>query len=172
MEYWEESWRLEETCCNSNSIKRQEDLVIRGQVETIQTTALLRTVRILRRVLETCGDLLSLKIDKITGRLGHIEQVETIQTTALLRTVRIPRRVLETWGDLLSLKLDKETGRHGHMRTSGNHPDYRIIKNRILIIVLEAWGDLLSLKLDKETGRLGPKRTIGNHPDYSIIKND
>ena len=30
-----------------------EDLEIRGQVETIQTTALLISVRILRRVLET-----------------------------------------------------------------------------------------------------------------------
>ena len=31
-----------------------EDLEIRGQVETIQTTALLRSARIPRRVLETC----------------------------------------------------------------------------------------------------------------------
>ena len=30
-----------------------EDMEIRGQEETIQTTALLRSVRILRRVLET-----------------------------------------------------------------------------------------------------------------------
>ena len=30
-----------------------EDLEIRGQVETIQTTTLLRSARILRRVLET-----------------------------------------------------------------------------------------------------------------------
>ena len=38
-----------------------EDLEIRGRVETIQTTTLLRSLRILRRVLETWGDLLSLK---------------------------------------------------------------------------------------------------------------
>ena len=37
-----------------------EDLEIRGKVEIIQTTALLRLARILRRVLET-RDLLSLK---------------------------------------------------------------------------------------------------------------
>ena len=36
-----------------------KDLKIRGQVETIQTTALLRSDRLLR-VLETWGDLLSL----------------------------------------------------------------------------------------------------------------
>ena len=43
-------------------IKGLEDLEIRGRVETIQTTALLRSARILRRVLETLGDLLSLKL--------------------------------------------------------------------------------------------------------------
>ena len=43
-------------------LKVLEDLEIGGRVETIQTTALLRTPRILRRVLETWGDLLSLKL--------------------------------------------------------------------------------------------------------------
>ena len=39
-----------------------EDLEVGGRVETIQTTALLRMARILRRVLETWGDLLSLRL--------------------------------------------------------------------------------------------------------------
>ena len=43
-------------------LKVLEDLEIGGRVDTIQTTALLRTARILRRVLETWGDLLSLKL--------------------------------------------------------------------------------------------------------------
>ena len=43
-------------------LKGQEDLEIGGRVETIQTTALLRTARILRRVLETWGYLLSFKL--------------------------------------------------------------------------------------------------------------
>ena len=34
-------------------LKGQEDLEVGGRVETIQTTALLRTARILKRVLET-----------------------------------------------------------------------------------------------------------------------
>ena len=34
-------------------LKGQEDLEVRGRLETIQTTALLRTARILRRVMET-----------------------------------------------------------------------------------------------------------------------
>ena len=43
-------------------LKGLEDLKVGGRVETIQTTALLKTARILRRVLETWEDLLSLNI--------------------------------------------------------------------------------------------------------------
>ena len=43
-------------------LKGLEDLEVGGRVENIQTTTLLRTARILRRVLETWGDLLSLKL--------------------------------------------------------------------------------------------------------------
>ena len=43
-------------------LKGLEDLEIGGREETIQMTALLRTARILRRVLETWGDLLSLQL--------------------------------------------------------------------------------------------------------------
>ena len=43
-------------------VQRLKVLEITGQVETIQTTTLLRSARILRRVLETWGDFLSLKL--------------------------------------------------------------------------------------------------------------
>ena len=43
-------------------LKGLEDLEVGGRVETIETIALLRTVRILRGALETWGDLLSLKL--------------------------------------------------------------------------------------------------------------
>ena len=43
-------------------LKSLEDLEVGDRVETIQTTALLKTARILRRVLETWGDLLSLNL--------------------------------------------------------------------------------------------------------------
>ena len=43
-------------------LKGQEDLEVGGRVETIQMTALLRMARIMRRVRETRGDLLSLKL--------------------------------------------------------------------------------------------------------------
>ena len=42
-------------------LKGLEDMEVGGRVETIQTTALSRTARILKRDLETWGDLLSLK---------------------------------------------------------------------------------------------------------------
>ena len=43
-------------------LKGLEDLEVGGRVETIQTTALLRTARILSRVLETWVHLMSLKL--------------------------------------------------------------------------------------------------------------
>ena len=43
-------------------LKGLEDLEVSRRVETIQTKALFKTARILRRVLETWGDLLSLKL--------------------------------------------------------------------------------------------------------------
>ena len=49
-------------------IRGLEDLKIRGQVETIQTSTPLRSARILRRGPETLEDLLSLKLQrKITS---------------------------------------------------------------------------------------------------------
>ena len=43
-------------------LKGLEDLEVGGRVETIQMTALLRKAGRLRRVMETCRDLLSLKL--------------------------------------------------------------------------------------------------------------
>ena len=43
-------------------LKGLVDLKVGGRVETIQTTILLRTARILRRVLDTWGYLLLLKL--------------------------------------------------------------------------------------------------------------
>ena len=43
-------------------LKGLEDLEVAGWVKTVQTTTLLRTARILRRVLEIWWDLLSLKL--------------------------------------------------------------------------------------------------------------
>ena len=46
---------------------RVEGLEVRGRIETIQTTALIRSTRILIRVLETRGDLLSLNLQYKTN---------------------------------------------------------------------------------------------------------
>ena len=56
-------------------LKGLEDLEVGGRVETIQTTALLRTARILRRVLETWGDLLSLKLQWKTISVSWCEKL-------------------------------------------------------------------------------------------------
>ena len=47
---------------SKDSVKGLEDFKNREHLETIQTTALLRSARILRRVQKTCGDLLSLNL--------------------------------------------------------------------------------------------------------------
>ena len=52
-------------------LKGLEDLEVGGRGKNIQTTALLRTTRILRRVPETWGDLLSLKLQKNSQRVNN-----------------------------------------------------------------------------------------------------
>ena len=47
---------------NKGLLKGLEDLEDSERVKTIQMTALLRSARILRRVMETWGDLLSFKL--------------------------------------------------------------------------------------------------------------
>ena len=56
-------------------LKGVEDLEIRGQQETIKITALLRSTRILSRVLESWGDLLSLNLQWKTIRWGWWEKL-------------------------------------------------------------------------------------------------
>ena len=47
---------------SKGSAKRLEELEIRGRIDTIQTTVFLRSARILRRVLESWRNLLSLNL--------------------------------------------------------------------------------------------------------------
>ena len=56
-------------------LKGLEDLEVGDRVETIQTTALLKTARILRRVLESWEDLLSLKLEWKTISLRWFEKI-------------------------------------------------------------------------------------------------
>ena len=55
--------------------KGLEDLEVGRRMETIQTTALLKTARILRRVLETLGDLLLLKLQGKTISVSWCEKL-------------------------------------------------------------------------------------------------
>ena len=57
------------------SLKGLDDLEVGGRVETIQTTALLKTARILRRVPETWGDLLSLNLQWKTISVSWCEKL-------------------------------------------------------------------------------------------------
>ena len=71
-------------------LKGLEDLEVGGQVETIQMTALLRTARILRRVLETRGDLPSLKLQgkpSANTDVKNYKRVNNNNITGALATV-------------------------------------------------------------------------------------
>ena len=56
-------------------LKDLEDLEVGGRVETIQITALVKTTRILRWVLETWGDLQSLSLQRKTISLRWYEKL-------------------------------------------------------------------------------------------------
>ena len=56
-------------------LKGLEGLEVGGLVDTIQTTALLKTARILRKVLETWGDFLSLNLEWKTISLRWCEKL-------------------------------------------------------------------------------------------------
>ena len=60
-------------------LKGLEDLEVGGRVETIQTTALLKTDRILRIVLETWGDLLSLNLQWKAISLRWCEKLQWVK---------------------------------------------------------------------------------------------
>ena len=60
-----------------------EKLEIRGRVESVQTTALLRSSRILRRVLETWGGLLSLNISERPSINADVKSFQGVTITEL-----------------------------------------------------------------------------------------
>ena len=55
-------------------VQELEDLEIKGQVETIQTKVLFRSAGILRRVLEICEELLSVRLQWSTISLGWCKE--------------------------------------------------------------------------------------------------
>ena len=58
-------------------VKGPEDLEMKGQVETIQTTALVRSDRILRRVRKTLEDLLSFKLHEKPSANAGVKKKQT-----------------------------------------------------------------------------------------------
>ena len=74
--------------------KRLEKLEIIGRIQTIQTTALLRSLEELEMVTK-----------ELERRLELLEIEGKIEITALLRSARTLRTFLETLGDLLLLRV-------------------------------------------------------------------
>ena len=117
-------------------LKGLEDLEVGGRVETIQTTTLLRTARILRRVLETWGEFLSLKLQwKTLCHSNSSEKPSAIIPVGIGAFGTVAKWLLKGLEDL---EVD------GRVETIQTIALLRTAK--ILRRVLETWGDLLSLK--------------------------
>ena len=114
-EYWEESWRLEETYTPTNSSERPSAKSDVKNSQWVNNNKYLDLIRELKKlwninvtsipfVIGAFGTITKWSLKSLED-LGVGQRVETIQMTTLQRTARILRRVLETWVDLLSLKL-------------------------------------------------------------------
>ena len=79
-------------------LKGLDDLEVEEQVETIQTKALLRTARILRRVLETWGDLLSIRIQWKTISKADLKNSQGVNNNNYNNQVTIIPNVIGTFG--------------------------------------------------------------------------
>ena len=77
-------------------LKGLEDLEVGSRVETIQTTALLKTARILRGVLETWGDLLSLNLQWKTISLRWCEKLWVVVIIIIIQVVVVVVVVVKT----------------------------------------------------------------------------
>ena len=73
--------------------KELEQLKIGGGMDTIQMKALLRSARILCRVLEILGDFFSLRLHCKTLRLRWCEKLARDKTTILMRILIIRRKM-------------------------------------------------------------------------------
>ena len=122
-------------------LKGLEDLEVGGRVETIQTTALLRTARILRRVLETWGDLLSLRlriVDFAAPADCRVKLKENEKRDKYLDLARELKKPMEHESDGDTIcnwctrrshqRIDTGTGGLRNKRMNRDHPNYSIIK--------------------------------------------
>ena len=130
-DYWEESGRLEETCCHTISSKRPSSnadvkncndyivIIIRSRVKLKKKSEkrdkYIDRVRELRKLWNMKVAVIPIVIAAVgtvskgfVQRLEDLEirrQMETIKSTVLLRWTRILKRVLVDSRDLLSFKL-------------------------------------------------------------------
>ena len=111
LNYYEECWRPEETCCHSDSSEEKQKSETRDKY--------LHLARELRKLCNTkvdsdtncnwCTWNGSKSLERGLEGLEIGGRVDTIQTTPLLRSARILKIVQKSWGDLLSLKLEWKT---------------------------------------------------------------
>ena len=135
----------------------------KGRMETFKTTALLRSVRILRRVLDTKGDLLSLKLQ--TYWSGHLVIIPKMficskctksHLVIVHKKENLPNSGLCLFG-WLERKIERKTEKAKKLESDGDSNCN--------------WCAWYSHKrIDSGTGGLGNKRTSEDHPNYSIVE--
>ena len=113
-------------------LKELDDLEFGGPVENIQTTALLRTAGILRRVLETCCHSNSSERPSAKADLKISHGVNIMKENKTQKTVKHESVVYTNyyWGFWYGYQRTiKWTGWLGIWRTSGKHSNYSIVEN-------------------------------------------
>ena len=148
-----------------------KDLAISRQAETILIAELLRSARVLRRVLETCGDMISFRFQGKTisycwcknlpnelhnsdKRFKNLDLCRELKNTPpkKLKIMKMTVILIVTVLDTISKRLVKGIedleirGRVESIQTTG-----LLWSVRILGRFLEAWGDLLSFKIKWKT---------------------
>ena len=100
------------------SLKGREDLEVGGRLETIQTTTLLRKARILRRVLETWGDLLSHRLNWKTIRYRWCEKPWYVNNNNNNNNNNNPRDIVDS---LYALRKERWRGHVPALKTAVTH---------------------------------------------------
>ena len=148
-------------------VKELKDLEIRRWVETIRTTAWLRSAKILRRVLETRGDMLSLRLQWKAISVSWSETLKwrpdfVIINYKKMRTCRIAYFAVPAahW-----VKLKESEKRNKFLE------NWKIVEQESDDHTNCNWCSwYYHQRIDRRAGGFGKKRTGGDHRNYVMVE--
>ena len=154
--------------------RKLEELEVGGWIKTIQTKALLRLARLLRRVLETCCHSDSNENPSANVGMRNSLIIVIIKIWIETQVLRPSQRTEEfmehesdsdtnynwcTWND--SEKLGKGSRRVGNRRTNWDNPNYGITKTSLNTV--ESPGLLRKLAVNETTVRNQQLTVVGKN---------